>query len=147
MLVNLWNMVGELGEEEEEGARSVLQVSLEDGALWSSAATQARRSLRKGAEVHEFLLRVLGTLKAQSYLSPGVQMLNPCEHNMGREKKHPSFHYSGRQWKAERKQKHTVRSIFIKKEPINKPSSAHELDSARPCSTHGAAFCRGYADV
>lgn len=57
-------MVGELGEEEE--ARSVLQVSPEDGALWSSAAIGAHKSLWKGAEVHEFLLHVLGTLKAQS---------------------------------------------------------------------------------
>lgn len=56
----------ELGEEEGEGARSVLLVSLEDGALWSSAAIAAHRSLEKGAEVHEFLLHVLGTLKAQS---------------------------------------------------------------------------------
>lgn len=62
--MNLWNMVWELGED--EGARSVLLVSLEDGALWSSAARVAHRSLWKGAEVHEFLLHVLITLKAQS---------------------------------------------------------------------------------
>lgn len=56
--------MGELGEE--EGARSVLLVLLEDGALWSSAVIAAYKGFWKGVEVHEFLLHVLGTLKAQS---------------------------------------------------------------------------------